>query len=150
MTVTVAEALRLLADAIETDRAIKMKLVHSFSGHSKVHLVSELPEPYPRTVEPYVALWKTPQNWPDDCVEWEGRTKNGYGIARFASKKPRQIDLMSHRVAYLIAHGKIEPGLVVHHQCNNRLCVNPKHLEAMDRSKNATLGLARHHGIIDD
>jgi hypothetical protein len=57
---------------------------------------------------------------------------------------------MSHRVAYLFAFKSIEPGLVIHHQCNNRTCINPNHLEAMDRSKNATLGLARHHGIIDD
>lgn len=150
MTVTVAQALRLLAEAIETDKAIKMKLVHSFSGHSKVHSIDELPKPYPKGIEKHVAFWKNRRQWPDQCVEWEGRTRNDYGIARFASKHPRQIDLMVHRVAYLVAFGTIPDGLVVHHKCNNKLCMNPAHLEAMDRSRNATLGLARHHGIIDD
>jgi hypothetical protein len=83
-------------------------------------------------------------------VEYDGRTKDGYGIIRFANHKPEQTDVMSHRVAYLFAFKSIETGLVIHHRCNNRLCINPNHLEAMDRSKNATLGLARHHGIIDD
>jgi hypothetical protein len=149
-SVSVPEALEMLAEAITTGRAIKMKLVYEFNGHSKIHALEQIPQPYPRPIRHWIPFWEDKKRWPDECVDWDGRTRDGYGLIRFANHKPEQTDIMSHRVAHLFARKKIEMGLVIHHQCNNRLCVNPKHLEAMDRSKNATLGLARHHGIIDD
>ena len=149
-TVSVPEALEMLAEAIKTGRGIKMQLVYEFNGHSKIHAIEQVPQPYPRPIRHWIPFWEDKKRWPDECVDWDGRTREGYGLIRFANHKPEQTDIMGHRVAYLFAYKKIEPGLVIHHQCNNRLCVNPAHLEAMDRSKNATLGLARHHGIIDD
>lgn len=147
---SIPEALRLLAVAIETDRAVKIGLVYDYNGQSIIHSLEQLPQPYPRPIRHWIPYWRSRNQWSDECVEWDGRCKNGYGLIRFANHKPEQTDVMSHRVAYLFAFKSIEPGLVIHHQCNNRTCINPNHLEAIDRSKNATLGLARHHGIIDD
>jgi len=147
---SIADALRLLADAIETEKAVKIKMVSNFDGHSKIHSVEQIPLPYPKAIRHWIPFWQDKKRWPDDCVEWDGRQRQDYGLIRFASNRPEQIDVMSHRVAFLFAYRKIENGLVVHHVCNTKLCINPAHLEAMDRSKNATLGLARHHGLIDD
>jgi hypothetical protein len=56
----------------------------------------------------------------DTCWLWTGKqTDNGYG--RFSKFK-------AHR--YVLMLSKIDiNGKDVHHKCNNRLCVNPDHLE---------------------
>jgi hypothetical protein len=35
----------------------------------------------------------------------------------------------SHRFSYAHFYGEISPGMVIHHNCHNRDCVNPYHLE---------------------
>ncbi len=69
---------------------------------------------------------------PDSCWEWQGCVgPGGYGL--FDS-------VAAHRVARALTEGKIDAGIVLHHACENKVCVNPKHLEPMTPSEHA-----RHH-----
>jgi len=65
----------------------------------------------------------------DTCWLWVGPfSEYGYGRVTIEYKT-----LNSHRVAYKVAYGDIQPGMhldhVVARGCNNRNCLNPNHLE---------------------
>lgn len=81
----------------------------------------------PRYRKPIVAFrrWvrKTSQS---GCWNWVGHLHDGYG--RFSVEGEL---MLAHRFIYEMSNGPIPSGHVVHHQCHNRACVNPAHLEAM-------------------
>src|ERR1043166_7135723 len=79
----------------------------------------------------------------DECWPWIARIDTkGYGQFFFEGRQQR-----AHRVAYCLLVGQIPEGLDLDHLCRNRACVNPSHLEAVDRQANLLRGetiVARH------
>lgn len=67
----------------------------------------------------------------DSCWIWKGNIDSLYG--RFTLNGKR---VGAHRLSYEIFNDFIPNGLEIDHLCNNTVCVNPKHLEAVTRKEN--------------
>ena len=62
----------------------------------------------------------------DECWPWGASVQpNGYGQSRLAGKT-----IKAHRLAFELTYGPIPEGKHILHQCDDRLCCNPKHLKA--------------------
>jgi hypothetical protein len=67
----------------------------------------------------------------DDCWLWKGRpTMSGYGQFSIGPLKSRRT-VTAHIWCYEFFNGAVPEGKQLHHNCENTLCVNPNHLEAL-------------------
>ena len=79
-----------------------------------------------------------------DCWHWTGAVQSrGYGVftVKRSQRHPADPELLgcwlAHRFALRwIAGEELDPELTVDHLCENKLCVNPAHLEQVTREEN--------------
>ncbi len=80
------------------------------------------------------------------CWEWtKGLAGNGYGY--FNMTRNNRKTFHAHRVAWSLHHNReIPKGKLICHHCDNRKCVNPKHLYLGTSSSNNTDTIDRSRG----
>lgn len=69
------------------------------------------------------------------CWNWTGTISSfGYAIVRIDGT-PHRV----HRLVYRTLRGALDDSVSLHHECENKRCVNPDHLVEMDPAEHARL-----------
>ena len=70
-----------------------------------------------------------------DCWEWTGALRRGYGAVKVEGKVK-----YVHRLVYVDLIGEIPEFLLMDHECMNRACSNPWHLDPVTDAVNKARG----------
>lgn len=66
-----------------------------------------------------------------NCWWWDAaKNEAGFGVFYFEGRMEP-----AHRVAYILTKGPIPAGHEVYQTCERKVCVNPKHLEAVPKAE---------------
>jgi hypothetical protein len=69
------------------------------------------------------------------CWNWTGQISNtGYGRCQVRDGQGNIRILSAQQASYEAFAGPLPEGMLVRQTCNNRLCINPGHLEVFDAS----------------
>jgi hypothetical protein len=74
----------------------------------------------------------------ETCWLWTGTKRNGYGVIKYEG-----VECRAHVLSYELKYGRILPGFIICHRCDNPCCVNPEHLFAGTHSDNMEDKLAK-------
>jgi hypothetical protein len=79
------------------------------------------------------------------CIVWTGAVNsNGYGVFRAGTVTAGDRRLvLAHRFAYEAFVAPVPKGFELDHECCNRVCVNPQHLEVVTHQVNCERRNAR-------
>ena len=79
------------------------------------------------------------------CWIWVGSTARGGGRGQnlYGRMSTNGKDELAHRIAYMFFKGLIPDNLEIDHVCNNTLCINPDHLQAIPHIENLRRALSR-------
>jgi len=67
---------------------------------------------------------RTIEDWSTGCLLWTAKsTRSGYGLVCYQGKQQ-----LAHRLAWMLRHGEIPPGMFVCHKCDRPACCNVDHL----------------------
>lgn len=99
------------------------RYLHAYIEHFEERFTSKI------KIDPETHCW----NWAAGTKHPIGRPYDKYG--QFSEDGTHKT-ISAHRYAYLKAKGPIPAGLELDHVCQNKLCVNPAHLEAVTHSLN--------------
>lgn len=83
----------------------------------------------------------------DDCWPWIPRRHMSSGYAKFTKCK---VDYGAHRIAYMVQKGSDPAEHLVCHSCDNRICVNGKHLFLGSHQINADDMINKHRSATGD
>ena len=84
-------------------------------------------------------LQYTAKNSDNDCWQWTGQISNsGYGRLKVKNHHGELCMQSAQQVSYEAFIGPLPDGMLVTQTCNNRLCINPEHLELFDPVKSCS------------
>jgi hypothetical protein len=139
------ETHRLISEQYLPDPiAIRMQCLITHTLNSLQTLLPALPKTFPKYIrlESDCSCWF----WTGNVVTNPRYKQHKYGQFTFNIKGRfgwKSKSRAAHRIAYEAVHGPVPSGLELDHLCENKLCVNPEHLEPVTHQENVIRGFRR-------